>query len=248
MDPHVPLRVILSGAGDPWFNMAADEALLCSDCGPTLRLYRWHPPALSLGYFQPAALAPADAHPVVRRLTGGGAIFHDDEITFALALPAPYAEAELAASYRAVHEAAARALRAVGVPAEPAPAGPAKPRGGEGWCFASPAAPDLVVTGTGRKILGSAQRRVRRPRPRVLHHGSLVLSPPAHGPACASVADHVDPRAVEERLLASLAAELAAALGLAPVAGELTADEAAAAAALLPRVRLRSSVGGPRAR
>jgi len=76
--------------------MARDEALLrCVGRGespPTLRFYRWSPPTISLGYFQRyadlAALGSAAAGlPVVRRQTGGGAILHDQELTYSLTLP-----------------------------------------------------------------------------------------------------------------------------------------------------------------
>lgn len=63
-----------------------------SESPPTLRLYRWDPPTISLGYFQPYAdyaslPSPAGDLPVVRRLTGGGAILHDQEVTYSLTLP-----------------------------------------------------------------------------------------------------------------------------------------------------------------
>ena len=75
-------------------NMAIDEALLDAfDPGrsaPVLRLYGWRPPALSLGRFQdpPSVLdldrCRADGVPVVRRITGGGVIYHADELTYAI--------------------------------------------------------------------------------------------------------------------------------------------------------------------
>src|SRR5947199_97360 len=74
--------------------MAADDALLegtATSGRPALRFYAWDPPTLSLGYFQPAADRLADprlaALPFVRRPTGGGAIVHHHELTYALALP-----------------------------------------------------------------------------------------------------------------------------------------------------------------
>src|SRR5262245_54161477 len=74
--------------------MAADEALLehaHATGGRALRFYTWEPATLSLGYFQPAAERLPDprlaALPYVRRSTGGGAIVHDRELTYALAFP-----------------------------------------------------------------------------------------------------------------------------------------------------------------
>ena len=75
-------------------NMARDEALLRlqPESPPTLRFYRWERATLSLGYFQPfddVRSLPAELRglPVVRRLTGGGAIVHDRELTYSLVLP-----------------------------------------------------------------------------------------------------------------------------------------------------------------
>ena len=76
--------------------MARDEALLTlvgtSQSPPTVRLYQWNPPTISLGYFQHygdyvSLPPPAGTLPVVRRLTGGGAILHDLELTYSLTLP-----------------------------------------------------------------------------------------------------------------------------------------------------------------
>src|SRR5262245_38674114 len=114
------LRLILSGALPPVLNMGLDEALLLAAGGPpTLRLYAWPPPGLSLGYFQKSApfAAVPGPHVLVRRLTGGGAIYHDDEITFALVLDQAAFPVAVDASYRVVHDAIARALRsAAGMP------------------------------------------------------------------------------------------------------------------------------------
>src|SRR4051812_15493101 len=74
--------------------MAADEVLLdhaAASGRPALRFYTWDPPTLTLGYFQPSAGRHADPRlaplPYVRRATGGGAIVHHHELTYALALP-----------------------------------------------------------------------------------------------------------------------------------------------------------------
>ena len=96
MNTKHTIRVIHDPALDGPTNMARDEALL-SRVGrgasvPTLRLYQWDPPTVSLGYFQKYAEyeclgPPAGGLPVVRRQTGGGAILHDLELTYSLTLP-----------------------------------------------------------------------------------------------------------------------------------------------------------------
>src|SRR5690606_25770546 len=155
------------------WNMAADEALLQLGEAPALRLYGWRPHAVSLGYFQrfaDFADLPATT-PIVRRLTGGGAIHHGDELTFALVADADVLGSDIPASYRLVHDAAIAALAACGIDSHRQSQGDglaARPT--ERWCFAEPGRDD-VVTERG-KLLGSAQRRIRQPRARVLHHGS----------------------------------------------------------------------------
>jgi lipoyl(octanoyl) transferase len=158
--------------------MALDEALLEQAAMPTLRLYTWDPPALSLGYFQDHATVtttlPAPMT-VVRRITGGGAIWHQHEVTFCLVarlghdgLPGRTRDC-----YPLLHEAVRRALVAHGaqVQRQPQTVGDRRYRQ-EPRCFASPAADDLVAA-DGGKVLGSAGRTRRD---RVLIHGSLKLA------------------------------------------------------------------------
>ena len=210
----------------PW-NMGVDEALLLAGGEPTLRLYGWQPHAVSLGYFQRFAdfLDLPPGTPIVRRLTGGGAIHHGDELTFALAVDAHWLPRDVGASYRLLHRAAVDALRSAGVDSQLVASGELPgARPGQRWCFHTPGRDD-VVTSRG-KLLGSAQRRVQRPRARVLHHGSLVLQRPALTPFVAAVADDAIPSPAQRRLLAdNLVAGIARALGLQAIAGELTEAE-----------------------
>ena len=173
-------------------NMARDEALLLADDTAALRLYGWSPHAVSLGYFQRIAdfadLAPETS--IVRRLTGGGAIHHGEEVTYALALPAAALPADVEASYALLHDAVLAALADVGVRAHRLVTG-----GGPGarpssrWCFADPGRHD-IVDAEGRKLCGSAQRRVRTQHgPRVLHHGSIVVERPSFTPFVAAIVD-----------------------------------------------------------
>jgi lipoate-protein ligase A len=162
-------------------NMAIDEALVeAVEDGthpPTLRLYAWAPPCLSLGHAQPAADADPDAlhrlgWDVVRRATGGRAILHTDELTYAAV--APENNALLAGgvlpSYRRLSRGLVAGLRALGAQVEAdaeyhteSAAGPV--------CFEIPS--NYEITCGGRKLMGSAQWRRRGV---VLQHGSLPLT------------------------------------------------------------------------
>jgi lipoate-protein ligase A len=218
------LRCVFSGALPPALNMGIDEALLHGS-GATLRLYHWSPPGVSLGYFQRhAEFAPSPRHRMVRRITGGGAIDHDGDLTFALTVDAARLPAAIADSYAAIHAALARALGAVGVPVICDGACQPRPRPDVLWCL-SDCGPHDVRTAAGRKIIGSAQRRVRRPTARVLHHGSLVLTPPAATPECGAVSHYADAAAVAADLRAAIVREVAAALDLRLETGTLERPE-----------------------
>jgi len=226
--------VIVDAPADAAWNMAVDEALLLRATVPTLRLYGWSPHAVSLGYFQKwadFADLPAST-PIVRRLTGGGAIHHADEVTFTLVVDASLLPNDVAASYVLLHGAALEALADVGVTASLQPSGPtAGARPTDRWCFAVPGRDD-VVTAVG-KLLGSAQRRIRTPAPRVLHHGSLVLQRPSLTPFVAAVADTTPCDGdLVPRLQRATWTRLAKALSLAPERGELTEPERSLAAEL----------------
>lgn len=163
-------------------NMARDEALLLrvgrGELPPTLRLYQWDPPTISLGYFQRYAdfrslPAPAGTLPVVRRLTGGGAILHDWELTYSLTLPTAHALLQPSPNrlYEMMHDVVIAALAKFGVRAARCgvsdDSGAAK---GPFFCFARRHCYDVLVRSD--KLAGSAQRRTR---PAVLQHGSIVL-------------------------------------------------------------------------
>lgn len=174
---HV-IRLLPTLTADGPEQMARDEALLEVGGPTTLRLYRWDPPTVSLGCFQDhaaslAALPPGIA--VVRRITGGGAIWHQHEVTYCLAgTPGCDGLPDRARDlYPLIHGAvlAALARRGAGLTLQPLSVGDrryqAEPR-----CFASPAADDLVHA-DGGKALGSAARARGG---RVVLHGSLKLA------------------------------------------------------------------------
>ncbi|MBK9067978.1 MAG: hypothetical protein IPL76_14045 [Gemmatimonadetes bacterium] len=170
--------LITDPAGHPgWWHMALDQALLdrAEQTGEGfVRCYRWAPWCLSFGRHEPAlrrydrARLDTAGIDVVRRPTGGRAVWHARELTYAVAAPLAVL-GSLAASYHAIHEGLALALGRLGVAASLAPAGrPLDP--GAGACFASPAGGEVLVGG--RKLVGSAQLRQGRA---LLQHGSLLL-------------------------------------------------------------------------
>jgi lipoate-protein ligase A len=162
-------------------NMAIDEALLEYAAVPSIRFYRWQSPALSFGYFGKFAhVACYDGErDLVRRWTGGGIVFHGDDLTYSIAIPAndnAFSESSMAI-YEKVHRALCDALEANGKRA--VVAGGGNPGGaadgiraalsaGGYNCFANPVRADVMVDG--RKIAGAAQRRTRRG---LLQQGSI---------------------------------------------------------------------------
>lgn len=162
------------------YNMAIDEAILLAvGAGrtlPTLRLYAWEPPCLSLGYGQKAsdvdfARAAALGWDVVRRPTGGRAILHTDELTYSVSLPAgdSIAAGDVVESYRRLSRALVAGLEKLGVNPQ-ADRRAERAGGGGAVCFETPSHYEITVGG--RKLIGSAQ--VRR-QEGVLQHGSLPL-------------------------------------------------------------------------
>jgi len=213
-------------------NMAIDEALLdlvaADPDAAWLRTYGWSTPTLSLGYFQ--RWADADAEPRwrsaarVRRPTGGGAIWHEHELTYAIVIPSSHPLARPnTALYRAVHEAIGAVLADRDVAAvrygDSAAADAASAESRPFLCFADRDGEDLVAAGA--KVVGSAQRRRAGA---ILQHGSLLLKRSATTPELPGVGDLAD-APTEPRAWAVLVAErLCAALDLEPAPSELPAD------------------------
>jgi lipoate-protein ligase A len=180
-------RLLVEDARDGAANMAVDEALLeaydtpAPPSRPTLRLYGWTPPALSLGSRQPAAGAHDRAYlraeniDLVRRPTGGRAVLHEHERTYALVASlgrAPFAGGVVDV-YRSIARALVAGLRRLGLEAddgEAIEAGPDPGPLGFPICFERAGAFEIAVAG--RKLVGSAQ--VRR-RGAFLQHGSIPM-------------------------------------------------------------------------
>ena len=157
--------------------MARDHALALSlPAGSALlRLYGWERPTLSLGRNEPArdrfdaAAARARGVDVVRRPTGGRAVLHWRELTYAVVAPARALGGPREA-YRYIHRKLAKALASLGIPAEIAPDPARAVPVHAGPCFQAPAGGELVAGG--RKLVGSAQLRVGDV---LLQHGSILL-------------------------------------------------------------------------
>lgn len=155
-------------------NMALDAQLLEAACASGafyFHQYAWARPTLSLGYFQELADVAADSSrvDVVKRFTGGGAILHNRELTFSVAVPPghPLAALDVNDSYLELTRPLLFWLKGFGLAAEFRGQCPtSKPAN----CFAGAACPDIVVKG--KKIFGSAQRRKNGG---ILQHGSLLL-------------------------------------------------------------------------
>jgi lipoate-protein ligase A len=158
------LRLLDTGASPAAFNMALDEAVLegvaMGTSPPSLRTYAWSPPAISVGYFQgmreeidieACARLGIEA---VRRVTGGGAVFHDAEITYSLVVPEGHelAPPDIIESYRIICAGLIDALAGLGVEARFVPI-------------------NDIVSG-GKKISGNAQTRKQGV---LLQHGTLLL-------------------------------------------------------------------------
>lgn len=214
---------------EPALAMGIDEALLGAvDPTPVLRFYTWNPPALSLGYFQrwsDVALA-ADARAVVRRITGGGAIHHAEELTFSIALPAEHAlyAGPVADSYRRIHGLIALTLGQFGLRAALCSERALRSdRAGTGMCFHASTSLDLAWND--RKGVGSAQRRAGG---RILHHGSIKLARDPLEEGVATVSD-CGARIAPQELAARVAAVFTSELGIELVREETDAEELALA-------------------
>jgi lipoate-protein ligase A len=164
--------------------MGVDEALLATaqrEGVATLRFYTWTGPWLSLGYTQRQSLEEQETHRragvgCVRRSTGGRAVLHGADLTYAIAAPEGRLPPGLRDSYSFVADALLAALASLGVPAERSDPKASAPERTVFDCFERPAADELCIGA--RKFCGSAQRRAHGA---LLQHGSIRLEadPPA---------------------------------------------------------------------
>jgi lipoate-protein ligase A len=162
--------------------MAVDEAMLehieHGKVLPTLRLYAWEPPCLSLGRAQsftdvdPVRLQ-ALGWEVVRRMTGGRAILHTDELTYSVTGPAdePRLAGTVLESYNRLAGALLAAVQDLSLPVEMKEGKTENNGEPNPVCFEVPSTYEITVVG--KKLIGSAQARRKEG---VLQHGSLPLT------------------------------------------------------------------------
>jgi lipoate-protein ligase A len=177
-------RLFTDGHLTPAENMARDEALLrrviAGESQPCIRFYTWKPPGLSIGRFQKidhgVDLEACRKHGVemVRRLTGGEAVLHDDELTYSIIIPFTHPGFDgrgVIATYKTISRALLKGLELTGV--ESTMAGEAPTRSdpeGQGVCFYTPTVNEIVAGC--RKLIGSAQTREKLV---ILQHGSIPI-------------------------------------------------------------------------
>jgi lipoate-protein ligase A len=223
---HSSFSLLLDPPASGAWNMAVDQALLelaAAEGQCTLRFYQWAEPTLSLGYFQ--AYADRAGHEasrqcaVVRRPSGGGAILHDFDLTYSLAVPEhhPLAVGRLR-TYGIVHNALIEVLAGLGIEASLFDSD--TPRLGCGdeaatarrqpfLCFQRRAAGDVLVKG--EKVAGSAQRRCRGA---ILQHGSVLLARSAAAPELDGLKELTGKTILVEELIGAWLERLSGALAI----------------------------------
>ncbi|MCX7426996.1 MAG: lipoate--protein ligase [Planctomycetia bacterium] len=242
MPDRTPCRLLIDSPASGAWNMAVDEVLLESAAesgGCWWRFYRWREPTLSLGYFQlleDRARHAASRHcGVVRRASGGGAIVHDAELTYSLAVTAGHPLAKGPAQlYRTIHATLVDVLAGFGIEASLWAGTGVRSEDQPFLCFQRRAAGDVVCGDA--KIGGSAQRRLRGA---VLQHGSVLLERSGAAPELAGLAD-LGATIGHEPLIASWTAALSDRLRLEFRGTSLSEAQQARAAALA-----RTKYGSP---
>lgn len=178
-------RLLNSKSADGARNMSVDEAILASfaqnSSMPVLRLYGWDPPALSIGRFQKSRdeidleSCHKDGVPLIRRITGGGALYHADELTYSMVCSPEQIPAALSVkdSFRILTGFLINFYCRLGLNASYAVDTVSESeRLGErtSFCFAGKETYDILVNGS--KIGGNAQRRMKNI---IFQHGSIPI-------------------------------------------------------------------------
>jgi lipoate-protein ligase A len=206
-------------------NMSIDYSLLrmAQEGVGFLRIYRWDPPCLSFGRNEPAR-DRYDRQEIerlgldtVRRPTGGRAVWHDKEVTYAVAAPTS-TFGSLRETYNIIHATLVAALRRIGVVAHlaPRPSGRIAALSG-GACFAAPVGGEIITAGG--KLVGSAQVREGNA---FLQHGSVLLED------CQDVVAEVTHGGAVAPVATSLSASLGRTVHFSEVADAIAAEAAVA--------------------
>ena len=253
-----PWRLIIDdGPADGAWNMALDRAIQLScdeqETPPTLRLYRWKRPTVTLGRFQKLTTVDRDfcaSHgiDIVRRFTGGRGVLHDDELTYCIVCGTQNGiPRDVAASYRVLCGGLAAAYRHLGVEA----ALTATDRGDRrsAACYLHATSADLSIGA--QKLSGSAQVWAGTT---VLQHGSFTVSRNVetesgvfmldkNGAALlasrtATLSDLIKPAPTVEQIADAVVCGISESLAVGFIAGEPTAMENTLARELLPQVTL----------
>ncbi|MBU0691047.1 lipoate--protein ligase family protein [bacterium] len=173
-------EILQEPAGSGAYQMQRDWELLESAAKGgkvgVVRFYKWDKPTISLGYHQKESMLlldemEADAVPWVRRPTGGAAVLHSEELTYAVACPKAERQQTASLVLEYVGRAITEGLRAIGVDAQLEPRGePLSALPNRTMCFVRTSR--WEVTANGRKIVGSAQRKYEGA---ILQHGSILI-------------------------------------------------------------------------
>lgn len=228
---HEARLIIHDAAPGPW-NMAVDQSLLESAAQLgliSIRIYRWDNPTLSLGYFQNGS--DRHSHPastnceLIRRASGGGAILHDRELTYSIAIPIDLLNQNSTQDlYTIAHKATIEVLARVGVQLNMCHSPDDVTSNKPFLCFQRRASGDLLI-GT-EKVGGSAQRRLHDA---VLQHGSLLLEKSSYCPELPGIVDISDESmsflALTDHWMKHWPQQIADALGINLVSSELSTDE-----------------------
>lgn len=180
--PKAPWRLLKTPPANGAYNMAVDETILEAvsrgDVLPTLRLYAWEPACLSLGTSQRIGdvnqqSLEENGWDIVRRMTGGRAILHTDELTYAVigSIDDPRLEGDILTSYQRLSQALLAALESLAISVTAAAQGKSNPQETNPVCFEIPSHYEITVDG--KKLIGSAQARRKDV---VLQHGTLPLN------------------------------------------------------------------------
>ncbi len=179
-------RFLNTGAKDGYHNMAIDEVLatrsVLHDKMSIFRVYRWQPYSISLGYNQdPNDLdlekCRRDEIDVVRRPTGGRAVFHAEEVTYSIIIPkeSDFYSSDILTTYNKINKGILDGLHLIGVKAELVERSIGESEKSSVYkdkipCFSKSAKFEIAFQG--KKLVGSAQRRYENS---ILQHGSILV-------------------------------------------------------------------------